>query len=331
VEQTLPAVEAANGGFPEPPTGPVRVVSAHHDGCGEATRVRLPSALPARVVKRLRCAGCDETYETESVQELGVEEPARTRRRLRLPGVRLPRANLSRVRTPRVRMPRPRLPRLGAIDFSEPYWRFASIPLAALAVIAGLMVLQRGEHGTNAPVTDQQASGTAPAVPSPGAAPGASAATRGGGAGSGQAELVRGSSFSMALPPSWERVRPQGGATFTAAAAGGEADATLWIERDPTLDFASFESRSLEQLRALAGSARVVERVPAPTPDATIVRLAADAPSGQPEFEVTLRVSGPYRYYLATTVQADASRAAIEAAELIHGSFTPEAASRAGS
>jgi hypothetical protein len=78
-------------------------------------------------------------------------------------------------------------------------------------------------------------------------------------------------------------------------------------------------------------SAAVVERIAAPTPEATVVRLAAVAPPGQPEFEVSLRASGPYRYYLATTVQPDASREAIEGAELVHGSFTPEAAARAGS
>jgi hypothetical protein len=332
VKQTLPAVEAANGGFPEPPTGPVRVVAAHHDGCGEATCVRLPSVIPARAVKRLRCAGCEESYETESVEELGLEEPARARRRVRLSRAALPSLTLPSLGLPRpaFAMPSrpsvslPSLPRLPWLDPAAPFWRFATIPLAALAVIAVLMLLQRGENETSAPVDDQQASGAAPA------AHGASAGGKGGAA-SGQAELVRGASFSVALPPSWDRVRPQGGATFTVAAAGGDADATLWIERDPSLDFARFESRSLEQLRVLAGSARVVERVPAPTPDATIVRLAADAPPGQPEFEVTLRVSGPYRYYLATTVQPDASRAAIEGAELIHGSFTPEAAPRAGS
>ena len=36
------------------------------------------------------------------------------------------------------------------------------------------------------------------------------------------------------------------------------------------------------------------------------MRLAADAPPGAPAYEVTLRASGPYRYYLATTVQPDA-------------------------
>ncbi len=55
------------------------------------------------------------------------------------------------------------------------------------------------------------------------------------------------------------------------------------------------------------------------------MKLAADAPPGQPSYAVTLRVSGDYRYYLATTVQPDASAEAVQAADLIAGSFTPEA------
>jgi hypothetical protein len=65
--------------------------------------------------------------------------------------------------------------------------------------------------------------------------------------------------------------------------------------------------------------------VPAPTPAATIVRLAADAPAGEPTYEVTLRAAGPYRYYLATSVQPAAGEQATAGAELIRGSFTPEA------
>ena len=309
-----------NGGFPDPPAGPVRIVAARHDGCGAATRVSLPSAIPVRVVRLLRCAGCGETYETRSVEELGIEAPRQARRRLPLPGVRAPRASL----------PRPRLSRSGSIDFASPIWRFASVPLAGLAVIAGLMVLQRGAYGEGTAADDLGAPATAQAAQAAHTEPGASAAVQHGAA-SGEAKFVRGASFSVALPPGWKRVGPQAGASFAAAAAHGDAEATLWIERDPSLDFASFESRSLEQLRALAGSAEVLERVGGPTADTMIVRLAANAPPGQPEFEVTLRASGPYRYYLSTTVQPDASRAAIDGARLIHGSFTPEAASRAGS
>jgi hypothetical protein len=301
VTQTLPAVEAANGGFPEPASGPVRTVAASHDGCGEATQVRLPGSVPASAVRRLRCSGCDETYEAALVSDLGVEKPRGPWR----VGARLP---------------RPQVPSLPSVDFAEPAWRFASVPIAAIAVIVGLMLLQRGANERPA---DESATAEANAEA---AAPRNVDAREA--VGSGRAKLVRGSSFSLALPRGWERVKPQGGATFAAVSADGEADTTLWIERDPRLDLASFEARSLRQLEALAGSARVVERVPAPTPDATIVRLAADSPADQPEFEVTLRTSGPYRYYLATTVQPEPSPGALNGANLIHGSFTPEAPSR---
>jgi hypothetical protein len=274
----------------------VRVVRALHEACGAPTSVRLPSVIPADAVHRLRCAGCDQSYMTETVTELGVEGD-RDGGRLHLP----------------------------TINLSEGPWRFVSVPVAALAVIAVLMLVE-GQDGSRTSGGERAATPehfqSAPATPVP--------AKGDGGPASSDAKLVRGSSFSVALPAGWERVPAEGGATFAAVAAGGGADATLWIEREPKLDFASFESRSLDQLRSLAGSARVVERIAAPTPEATVVRLAADAPPGEPEFEVTLRASGPYRFYLATSVQPDASREAMEGAETIHGTFTPEVNAKAG-
>ena len=135
---------------------------------------------------------------------------------------------------------------------------------------------------------------------------------------------MRESSYSLALPEGWERIDPPAGATFAAVAADGSADATLWITQDPKLDFPTFVSQSLTQLETLAGAAEVVERIPGPTAETTIVRLAADAPAGQPIYEATLRVAGPYRYYLATTVQPGSSAATADGVELITGSLTPE-------
>jgi hypothetical protein len=198
-------------------------------------------------------------------------------------------------------------------------WRWLSIPLAGAAVIAALVLIQGGDEDPT-PFVDAEA---------PAAAVGGSAGERrgrGGSGGNGNANLVRESSFSLALPPGWERVNPSGGATFAAASPAGDADATLWVERDRELSFSGFEARSVNQLEALAGSARVVERVSAPTPEGTVVRLAANAPPGSAAYEVTLRTSGPYRYYLATTVQPDASDDAVEGAELAHGSFVPAGA-----
>jgi hypothetical protein len=86
--------------------------------------------------------------------------------------------------------------------------------------------------------------------------------------------------------------------------------------------------RSLAQLRSLAGSSHVVDRTTGPTPESTVITLAADSPPGQPTYQVTLRVSGPYRYYLATTVDANASRQAADGADLIHHSFIPSGGKR---
>jgi len=142
-----------------------------------------------------------------------------------------------------------------------------------------------------------------------------------------EAELVAGVNYTLALPAGWERVDPPTGATFAAKAMAGGASATLWISEDRKLDFPTFVAQSMTQLETLAGSAHVVERVPAATADDTIVRLAADAPAGQPSYEVTLRISGPYRYYLASSVDPDAPAEVRKGAALVTESFTPTSAS----
>ena len=48
----------------------------------------------------------------------------------------------------------------------------------------------------------------------------------------------------------WKETAPSGGATFAAAAPGGEADVMLWIEQDPKLDFATFEAARSTSSRA---------------------------------------------------------------------------------
>lgn len=354
---------AANGGFPEPPAGgPVRVVRATHDACGGETRVRLPRVLAAGVVHRVVCAVCARDYEVGAIEEVApapvaltgaptiaaaiaaaqatdpvVTSPAPSRRfalpRLSLPTLSMPSLsipsfsmpNLPAVSLPALSLPSgpqvsaPRLPALPSLpgplgDPASPVRRYGMLALGALAVIAILVVLQGG-GSSQAPVAE---TATAPAD--------ARAKGDGKGAEDGSANFVRESTYSLALPDGWKRSASAGGATFAAAAAGGEADATLWIERDPGLDFPTFEARSLQQLRTLAGSAHVVERVAAPTADDTVIRLAAGAPEDTPRYEVTLRSSGPYRYYLATTLQPGASKAASDAVDLVHGSFTPAGA-----
>ena len=267
----------SNGGFPEPPAG---------------LAVRVLSA---------RHDVCGE------------------RTRLRVPAV-LPARAVRRVvchgcaqtfATEGLSEPRPWL------DPGSRTWRYVSVPVAAGAVVGGLLLIQ-GQDDGGIPTLSPAAQGHgAAAVHQP--ARHANAAPQPG------ARLIRGSTFSLALPGGWRRTAPEAGATFAATAPAAAADVSLWIDRDAGLDFPTFEARSLEQLRQLAGSAHIVDRIAAPTPDATVVRLAADAPAGSARYEVVLRASGPFRYYLATTLQPDAPPAVAEDIRLIQGSLTPEA------
>ena len=327
-----PGDRPENGGFPEPPpSARERVVAVQHPGCGARTRVRLPGAVPAIAVRRLRCAGCAGTFEASTVEDLGVEAPGDPARGERSQTTPRPAAAPRAVETtptmvetpPRAVETTPRARAAAPAPVSSRQrraWRWAGPAIGAAAVVGALLLIQGGESIPTSPAPPGGTRG-APAAPAA-EAPAGSEVPSG-------ARLVRGSSYALALPAAWKRDRsPPDGASFAAVASDGGADATLWVERAPELDLASFEQRSLDQLRSLAGSARVVERVAAPSPEATIVRLAATAPPGEPALEVTLRAAGPFRYYLATTVEPGASRTAVDGAELIHGSFTPEAGGR---
>jgi hypothetical protein len=245
----------------------------------------VPHALPARAVRRVVCDGCLQTFVCDGADDGGVETQ-----------------------------------RDGNARGQGRVWKYLSLPLAAAAVIAVLILIQgRGDEPDNQ------------STPAPASVPDQSAESRSGGTSrSGGGELVKGSSYTLALPNGWARTEPQGDETFAAAAQGGGAEATLWVRRDPSLSFSQFESQSLDQLRQVAGSAKVVDRTTAPTADGTIVTLAANPPQGGQDYEVTLRVAGPYRYYLATTVEPDASTTATEGAELIRSSFVPLATGKSG-
>ncbi len=288
------------------------------------------------------------------------DEPAKPRREVRLPQIKRPR--LSGVKLPKLpaikwpqlagatvtlpklpQLSKPKLPKLSRLDPGSTGWRLASAAVAVVAVVLLLGALQ----GDDKPIAPQPAAATSassssdlPSANELRAANADSDAIVGGSvipaddvpddassvsAGSKNSELVRGSTYSVALPKGWERIEPTGDAAFAAMAADATADAQLWISEDPKLDFASFINLSMKQLESLAGSAEIIERIPGPTPETTVVRLAAEAPADQATYEVTLRAAGPYRYYLATSVQPDASAEAAEGAELIVGSFTPEA------
>jgi hypothetical protein len=342
----------------------VRIVAAKHDACGKSTRVRLPSAVPARAVHRLRCDHCERAFEIGEVDDFGLEseltdleKAVPLNRKRRRASLKLPKLSAPKLTAPKLSLPKLSVPKLtaakkppakpatakkrtfGPIDPESRTWRLASIPVAAALVIGGLLLIQGGGDDPSTPGT--AAAGTASAPPSvengdninsiPPATAGdptgepTTPRDATGAAGGAAAHLVSGSTYSLALPKGWKQSEAPNGATFAATAPNDEADVTLWITEDPKLDFPTFVSQSLAQLEALAGSAHIVDRVPAPTAEGTIVRLAADAPAGQPSYEVTLRVAGDYRYYLSTTVQPDASEEASQGAALVAGSFTPEA------
>jgi len=188
-------------------------------------------------------------------------------------------------------------------------WRIASIPIAAAAVIGALLLIRGlGDDSSTAERAGGGGDGSGPS------------------AGSEEARLVRQPTYTLALPAGWVRTEPPAGATFAARAADEAGESTLFIDRDPELDAAAFEARSLAQLREVAGSAEVAERVPGPTPEETIVRLQSQARAGGggPAYEVTLRASGPYRYYLSTMLAPDAGEQARKGVELIQSSFFPE-------
>lgn len=191
-------------------------------------------------------------------------------------------------------------------------WKYLSLPLAAAAVIGALILIQGGGG---------EPEGHSTSTAKPAAAP---KSEQGG-------ELVKGSSYTLALPDGWKRTTPENGATFAAAAQGGGAEANLWVRRDPSLSFSQFETQSLSQLSEATGrDAKVIDRTTAPTAEGTIVTLQADSPPGAPDYEVTLRSGGPYRYYLATTVEPDASKTAGDGAELIRSSFVPVTTGKSG-
>jgi hypothetical protein len=297
-----------NGGFPLPPAGaPAREVTCHHAACDGHTRVWLPLVVPSRAVHRVFCERCAEPYEPTRV----IDAPERKARML------------SPIPLPSVSMPSPSMP---SLTLPSPSWQWLGLLASAVAMVGILLAVQRGD-GSEAPTVAAGSEAASVAVDDP-------AAGRGGGADKvkapGDATLVSESTFQLALPAGWKESAPSGGATFAAVAPDGDADVMLWVELDPKLDFATFESRSLAQLESLAGSAGVVERDPGPTPETTTSLLApTSAPKDAPNYEVL--ISGGHRnywYYLATTSQPGASAETTGAVELLQGSFLPQGGRR---
>jgi hypothetical protein len=140
-------------------------------------------------------------------------------------------------------------------------------------------------------------------------------------------QFVEERGFSIALPDTWRRVKPPEGASFAAVSDDGLGEATLWVDRDPDLDFDEFVDQSLAGLEGLGEDARVTDRVEGPTPETSIAVLEAEVPVDggvAGPYRVTLRAAGPYRYYLATSIGAGAPPRLIADAELLSASFRPQ-------
>ena len=317
---------SGNGGFPEPPAGEsVRLLRCLHPACGTETSVRLPASLPTSAVQRIVCDGCHESFEfpEPAVQadltpeqiidpagagHLAPSPPARSSGlSLTGPGTALLEA-WDRVLDARDAvadrldaLPRPEISRARL-------WTWASVPLAALGVVAGLALLQgdgAADSGTS----------TAATIAPKGA--------RGGG----EAKFIQGAGYSLALPSGWKQVDPPDGAAFAARSKDGLADATLWISKDGDLGFKQFEQRSLKQLSELGENARIVDRVPGPTIESTITELRADAPVADgvtAPIRVTLRGAGNYRLFFTSAQQPGAGAGIAADIETMHASLRPD-------
>lgn len=338
-----------NGGFPLPPESEiVREVASRHDLCSSETRIRLPRELGPRAVRRVICVGCDQIYEATRVEDTGEVEaseaipftpvlalapaPDEIDRMLPegAPAARKPRLRLAiSERVPSVRLPSLPKPTLSGADIKLPSvpkldWRWLSMPVAALVVFVVLSSLQGSEPDPVSAGNEVAASAVGPETSATKEERIGGARRAGGATTPGTAKLINQGTFSLALPKGWGRISPPGGATFAAIAPDGEADVTLWVNRDPKLDFPLFEATSLAQLETLAGSAEVVERNVGPSIDKSSIKIApAEAPKGAPTYEVVLRGAGKNWYYLATTVMPGAAKSITDAVELIQGSFIP--------
>lgn len=141
------------------------------------------------------------------------------------------------------------------------------------------------------------------------------------------ARPVEESRFSLSLPAGWEAAQAPDGSAFAATSADGLAETTLWVDRDPSLDFAGFVDQSRATLDEIGTNVSVAERVGSSSLASQVVRLEAEVPlSGgmAAPYYVTLRASGPYRYYLATSIQPGASPELVADAELLSSTFQPE-------
>jgi hypothetical protein len=133
--------------------------------------------------------------------------------------------------------------------------------------------------------------------------------------------------FSLSLPAGWERSKPPEGASFAASSGDGLATTTLWAEKAPGLGWDKFVAQSMENLDEIGTHVRISDEVGGATNAARITELRAEVPLDggvDAAYHVILRASGPYRYYLATSLQPGASPQLVADAELLGTSFRPQ-------
>lgn len=139
--------------------------------------------------------------------------------------------------------------------------------------------------------------------------------------------------YSLTLPDAWRNSPRPPGSAFAATSRDGLATTTLWIRRQPGLDFNAFEKRSKRSVRKLGRNVQVLSKVEGPTVADSSVQLGAEVPLGGDlvpagqqvisTYRVTLRASGPYRFYLATTIQPGAPDALFGQADELARNLRP--------
>jgi len=105
------------------------------------------------------------------------------------------------------------------------------LPLAgaAVALVIGGLILFVGGGSDSGRKASQATAPLAPVEP-----PSAVSAS----------QFVQERGFSIALPDNWRRTKPPEGASFSARSTDGLGESTLWVDRDPKLDFETFTDQS---------------------------------------------------------------------------------------
>lgn len=150
---------------------------------------------------------------------------------------------------------------------------------------------------------------------------------------SGEPALIDETGFSLSLPAGWKRVDPPKGASFAADSADGLAKTTLWAERAPGLGFDAFVAQSMDNLDEIGSNVRISDEVEGPTLTSRITELRAEVPLDgglSAAYQVVLRADGPFRYYLATSLQPGSTPQLLADAELVGTSFRPQVVSDQG-